>query len=157
VSKVQPIPDDYPRLTPYVFVRGAAEAIGFYTSVLGFEQRGDRMTGPDGRIGHAELRIGDSVLMIADEHPEVGARSPRTVGGSPVLLNLYVADVDAVWAAALAAGAIELRPLKDQFYGDRSGTFEDPWGHRWSIAGRVEQVSPEDLAARAKSTMGAGS
>ncbi|MDH6142657.1 PhnB protein [Kitasatospora sp. GP30] len=154
MSKVQPIPDGYPRLCPYVFVRGAAEAIEFYTSVLGFEQRGDRLTGPDGRIGHAELAIGDSVLMIADEHPEVGARSPQTVGGSPVLLNLYVADVDAVWPAALAAGALELRPLKAQFYGDRSGTFEDPWGHRWTVASHVEDVSPQQMAARAKAAMG---
>jgi PhnB protein len=154
MSTVQPIPEGYPRLTPYVFVRGAAEAIEFYTSVLGFEPRGDRLTGPDGKIGHAELQVGGSVLMIADEHPEVGARSPGTVGGSPVLLNLYVTDVDAVWTAALAAGAIELRPLKTQFYGDRSGTFEDPWGHRWSIASHVEDVPPQEMAARAKAAMG---
>ncbi|WP_441249482.1 VOC family protein [Kitasatospora sp. McL0602] len=151
---VKPIPDGYPRVSPYLFVDGAAAAIDFYTSVLGATQRGDRMTGPDGRVGHAELQLGDSVIMLADEYPEVGALGPKTVGGSPVLLNVYVADVDAVFAKALAAGAVELRPLADQFYGDRSGSFEDPFGHRWSVASHVEDVPPEEMAARAAAAMG---
>ncbi|WP_035840487.1 VOC family protein [Kitasatospora azatica] len=154
MPEVKPIPDGYPRVSPYLFVDGAAAAIEFYTSVLGARQRGDRMTGPDGRIGHAELQLGDSVLMLADEFPAVGAVGPKTVGGSPVLLNVYVEDVDAVFARALAAGAKELRPLADQFYGDRSGSFEDPWGHRWSVATHVEDVSPQEMAARAKAAMG---
>ncbi|MDH6117523.1 VOC family protein [Kitasatospora sp. GAS204B] len=154
MSTVKPIPDNYPRVSPYLFISGAAAAIDFYTSVLGAEQRGDRMLGPDGRIGHAELSIGDSVIMLADENPEIGVRSPKTVGGSPVLLSVYVADVDAVWAKAIAAGAVELRPLANQFYGDRTGTFEDPFGHRWSVASHVEDVPPAEMAARAKAVMG---
>ncbi|WP_329562546.1 VOC family protein [Kitasatospora sp. NBC_01266] len=154
MSTVNPIPDGYPRVSPYLFVGGAAAAIDFYISVLGAEQRGDRMVGPDGRIGHAELTIGNSVIMLADEYPEIGARGPKTVGGSPVMLNVYVADVDAVWAKAMAAGAVELRPLGNQFYGDRTGTFEDPFGHRWSVASHVEDVPPAEMAARAKAAMG---
>ncbi|MFE0464216.1 VOC family protein [Kitasatospora sp. NPDC058965] len=151
---VEPIPAGYPRVSPYLFVDGAAAAIEFYASVIGLQQRGDRMTGPDGRIGHAELQLGDSVVMIADEFPEAGAVGPKRVGGSPVLLNVYVPDVDAVFARALAAGAKELRPVNDQFYGDRTGSFEDPWGHRWSVATHVEDVPAAEMAARAKAAMG---
>lgn len=157
MTAVKPIPDGYPRVSPYLFVDGAAAAIDFYSAVLGATQRGDRMTGPDGRVGHAELQLGDSVIMLADEYPEIGARGPKSVGGSPVLLNVYVEDVDAVFAKALAAGAIELRPVADQFYGDRSGSFEDPFGHRWSIASHVEDVPPQEMAARAAAAMGGGS
>lgn len=112
------------------------------------------MTGPDGRIGHAELQLGDSVIMLSDEYPEAGAVGPKTVGGSPVMLNVYVADVDAVFAKALAAGATELRAVANQFYGDRSGSFEDPFGHRWSVATHVEDVPAGEMAARAAAAMG---
>jgi PhnB protein len=156
MPEVKPVPDGYPRVSPYLFVDGAAAAIEFYAEVLGLRQRGDRMTSPDGRIGHAELQLGDSVVMIADEFPAVGAVGPRTVGGSPVLMNVYVPDVDAVFARALAAGAKELRPVADQFYGDRTGSFEDPWGHRWSVATHVEDVPPQEMAARAKAAMSGG-
>ncbi|MGF1429083.1 VOC family protein [Kitasatospora sp. LaBMicrA B282] len=154
MSAVKAVPDAYPRVCPYLSVDGAAAAIDFYVSVLGAEQRGDRMTGPDGRIGHAELRLGDSVIMLSDEYPEVGSRGPKTVGGTPVMIHVYVEDVDGVWARAMAAGAVALRPVADQFYGDRSGTFEDPWGHRWNIATHVEDVPPAEMAARAKAAMG---
>ncbi|MDH6131254.1 PhnB protein [Kitasatospora sp. MAA4] len=157
MSSVKPLPDGYPRVSPYLFVGGAAAAIDFYTTVLGAEQRGDRMTGPDGRIGHAELQIGDSVIMLADENVEMGARSPKTIGGTPVLLNVYVPDVDAVFEAALAHGATVLRPLANQFYGDRSGSFADPFGHHWSVATHIEDVSPQDMMERAKAAMGGGS
>lgn len=150
----KPLPDGYPRVTPYLIVDGAAEAIAFYTSVLGASQRGDRMEMPDGKVAHAELELGDSLLMIADEAPDYGALGRRTVGGSPVTLHVYVEDVDAVFAAALAAGATELRPLTDEFCGDRLGQLEDPWGHRWSIATHVEDVSPEEMAERAQAAMG---
>ncbi|GAB2697117.1 VOC family protein [Kitasatospora kifunensis] len=151
---VKPVPDNYPRVSPYLAIDGAAAAIEFYTSVFGARQRGGVMTGPDGRIGHAELVLGDSVIMLADEYPEIGSRAPKTIGGTPVLLQVYVEDVDAVFAKALAAGAIELRPLADQFYGDRSGTFEDPFGHRWNVASHIEDVPPQEMASRAATAMG---
>ena len=149
----KPIPDGYPRVTPYLIVDGAAEAIDFYTSVLGATQRGDRMEMPDGKVGHAELALGDSVIMLADESPDMGAIGPRTVGGTPVTIYVYVEDVDDVFGKAIAAGAKESSPLTDQFYGDRSGQFEDPWGHRWSVATHVEDVPPEEMAERAKAAM----
>ena len=108
-----------------------------------------RMPGPDGLIGHAELQLGDAVIMLADENPEMGARSPRSVGGSPVTIHTYVDDVDTVFARALAAGASSLREVEDQFYGDRSGQLEDPFGHRWNLATHVEDVSPEEMSRRA--------
>jgi PhnB protein len=149
VANVQPIPEGYPRLSPYLIVDGAAAAIDFYTVVFGAEER-MRMGGPPGdspdRVGHAELAIGDSLLMLADEFPEMGAVGPRTVGGTPVTISLYVEDVDATWAKALAAGAKEEREPENQFYGDRVAGFEDPWGHRWHIATHVEDVSPEEMA-----------
>lgn len=150
---VQPIPHGYPRVTPYLIVDGAADAIGFYTSVLGASQRGDSMTAPDGKVGHAELTIGDSLIMLADENPDWGAAGPRTVGGTPVTIHVYVEDVDDVFAKALAAGATEVRAVTDEFYGDRSGQFEDPWGHRWNVATHVEDVPPEEMAERAKAAM----
>ncbi|WP_035795621.1 VOC family protein [Kitasatospora mediocidica] len=157
MSSVKPLPDGYPRLSPYLFVAGAAAAIDFYATVFGATQRGDRMTGPDGRVGHAELQLGDSVIMLADEYPEVGARGPKTVGGTPVLLNVYVEDVDAVFETALAHGATVLRPLANQFYGDRSGSFADPFGHHWSVATHIEDVPPQEMAERAKAAMGGDS
>ncbi len=148
MSPVKPIPDGYPQVTPYLCVDGAAQAIEFYTEVFGAKER-MRMDGPDGRIGHAELGLGDSVLMLADEHPDIGFLSPRTLGGTPVTLSVYVEDVDATFERALQAGAKELRAVEDQFYGDRSGQFEDPFGHRWSVATHVEDVSAEEMERRA--------
>lgn len=149
---VQPIPDDYPRVTPYLYVDGAAEAIDFYRGVLGASER-MRMEAPDGGIGHAEIAIGDSVIMLADEAPHMGAHSPSTVGGTPVGLHVYVEDVDAVFARALESGASEVHPVSDQFYGDRSGTFEDPFGHRWHVATHIEDLSDEEMAERAAAAM----
>jgi PhnB protein len=136
-----------------LIVDGAAEAIDFYSSVLGASQRGDRMEMPNGKIGHAELGLGASVIMLADEAPDWGAVGPRTVGGTPVTVHVYVEDVDDVFAKAVAAGATEVQPVTDQFYGDRSGQFEDPWGHRWNVATHVEDVPPEEMAERAKAAM----
>jgi len=149
----KPIPDGYPRVAPYLIIDGAAEAIDFYSSVLGASQRGDRMQTPDGKVGHAELVLGDSLIMLADESPDWGALGPRTVGGTPVTLHVYVEKVDDVFAKALAAGATEVQPVTDQFYGDRSGQFEDPWGHRWNVATHVEDVPPEEMAERAMAAM----
>jgi PhnB protein len=149
---VQPIPEGYPRVTPYLCVDGAAAAIDFYAAVLGAEER-MRMPAPDGRIGHAELMLGNSVIMLADEFPDMEFRSPRAVGGTPVTLHVYVADVDAVFARALARGARELSPVRNEFYGDRTGQFEDPYGHRWSIASHVEDVPPEEMEKRAREAM----
>jgi PhnB protein len=145
---VKPIPEGYPRVSPYLHVDGAAAAIDFYVDVLGATER-VRMDQPDGRIGHAELELGDSVVMLADEFPEMGIRGPKAVGGSPVTMSVYVEDVDAVFEKAVGAGAKVLRAVKDEFYGDRSGQFEDPFGHRWSIATHVEDVSGEEMARRA--------
>lgn len=145
---VKPIPDGYAHVTPYLIVDGAGEAIEFYRSVLGATER-MRMPAPDGKIGHAELQIGDSVIMLADEVPEMDARGPRTVGGSPVSLLVYVEDVDSVFDRAVQAGAKALRPVEDKFYGDRSGSFEDPFGHRWDVASHVEDVPPAEMAERA--------
>jgi PhnB protein len=145
---VNPVPEGYPRVTPYLIVDDGAGAIDFYTSVLGATER-MRMGGPDGKVGHAELEIGDSVIMLADEHPELDAIGPKTVGGTPVSLHLYVEDADAVFARAIEAGAKELRPLEDKFYGDRLGTFEDPYGHHWHIASHVEDVPPDEMEKRA--------
>ena len=152
---VNPIPENYPRVNPYLIVDGAADAIDFYTSVLGAEERG-RMPAPDGRVGHAELSLGDSLIMLADESPDADARGPRSVGGTPILMHVYVEDVDDVHERALAAGATEQRAVADQFYGDRVGMFEDPWGHRWSVASHVEDVSPEDMEKRAAEAMEGG-
>ena len=155
MSPVQPIPPGYPRLSPYLCVDGAARAIDFYTDVLGATVT-MRMDGPSGTIGHAELALGESVLMLADEHPDTGFVSPARVGGTPVLLHTYVEDVDAVFERALASGAKALRPVENQFYGDRSGQFEDPFGHRWNVATHVEDVSPEEMARRAEEAAAGG-
>ena len=112
------------------------------------------MGGPDGKIGHAELEIGDSVVMLADEHPEINAIGPRAVGGTPVSLHVYVEDVDAVFARAIDGGAKELSPVEDKFYGDRLGSFEDPFGHHWNVATHVEDLSPEEMAKRAEAAAG---
>ena len=152
-KKVKPIPDGYHSVTPYLVVDGAAKAIDFYKKVFGATEL-MRMASPDGgRIGHAELKIGDSPVMLADEHPEMNIRGPHAIGGTPVSLMVYVEDVDKVAKRALAAGAQELRPVVDQFYGDRSGTFLDPFGHMWTVSTHVEDVPPEEMEKRAAAAM----
>ncbi|MFI6585686.1 VOC family protein [Embleya sp. NPDC050493] len=152
---VKPVPEDYPRVTPYLCVDGAAAAIDFYVLVLGATER-MRMPAPGGKIGHAELQLGNSVVMLADEYPDMGFRGPKTVGGTPVTLHVYVEDVDAVFASALANGSKELRAVKNEFYGDRTGEFEDPFGHRWSVASHVEDVPEDEMAKRAEEAMQSG-
>ncbi len=154
MAPVDPIPAEYPRVTPYLSIEGAAAAIDFYCEVLGATER-MRMVGPDGKVGHAELDIGSSVVMLADVFPDMGGPAPATTGGSPVMLMVYVADVDDVFARAVARGAKELAPVENRFYGDRSGRFEDPYGHRWTVASHVEDVAPEEMEERAKAAMGA--
>jgi PhnB protein len=144
---VQPIPDGYHSVTPYLIVDGAAAAIEFYTKAFGASEL-LRMEAPGGKLGHAEVRIGDSPVMLADEHPEMGAQAPGRLGGSPVHLMIYVEDVDRVFAQALAAGGKQLRPVQDQFYGDRTGTLEDPFGHQWTVATHTEDLSQEELDKR---------
>jgi PhnB protein len=144
---VEPIPEGYPRVTPYLIVDGADAAIDFYKSVLGASER-MRMGGEGGKVGHAELEIGNSVVMLADEHPEMDARGPKSVGGTPVGLHVYVEDVDAVFDRATQAGAKALSAVEDKFYGDRMGSFEDPFGHRWHVATHVEDVAPEEMSKR---------
>ena len=145
---VNPIPEGYPQVTPYLIVKGAAAAIDFYSSVFGTTER-MRMPGPGDTIGHCELQLGDSIIMLADEYAEMDIFGPKTIGGSPVIISVYVDDVDAVFDRALQQGARSLRPVETQFYGDRSGQFEDPFGHRWSIASHVEDVSAEEMERRA--------
>lgn len=147
MAKVKPIPDGYPRVMPYLHVDGAAAAIDFYGEIFGAKER-MRMAGPDGKVGHCELELGDSVIMLADEFPEMGAQSPKTIGGTPVTVMVYVDDVDTVFDRAVKAGATSLRPVEDKFYGDRGGEFEDRWGHRWSIATHIEDVAPDEMARR---------
>jgi PhnB protein len=153
---VQPIPDGYPRVTPYLIVDGASDASEFYCSVLGATER-MRMPGPGGGVGHAELAIGDSVVMLADEFPDMGVRGPKAIGGTPVTLHVYVEDADSVFDSAVAAGATATRAMEDRFYGDRSGQFEDPWGHRWDVATHVEDVPEDEMAKRAAEMMSAPS
>jgi PhnB protein len=153
MAKVKPIPDGYPQVTPYLCVDGAAAAIEFYSEVFGAKER-MHMPAPDGKIGHAEIQIGDSVIMLSDEFPEMGVRSPRAIGGTPVMISVYVEDVDKVYDRAVKAGAKALRPPENQFYGDRSGQFEDPFGHRWSVATHVEDVPADEMAKRAAEMMG---
>jgi PhnB protein len=146
-NSVLPIPDGYHSVTPYLLIRGASDAIAFYVKAFGATEV-FRLTAPDGRIGHAEIRIGNSHVMIADEHPEMDFLGPQSRGGTTVSLLVYVADADAIFKQAIDAGATELRPICDQFYGDRSGTVTDPWGHVWSIASRVENVTVEEIQQR---------
>ena len=145
---VSPIPAGYPAVSPYLIVDDAPRALEFYKKAFGAKEL-MRHAGPDGRIGHAEIKLGDSIVMLADEHLEVDARSPRTVGGTPVSLHVYVRDVDAVARQATSAGAKTVRPLQTQFYGDRNTTLEDPFGHQWHLSTHVEDVSPAELRRRA--------
>jgi PhnB protein len=151
---VKPIPDDYPRAIPYLVVDGGAKAIDFYCNVFGFTER-MRMGGPDGRVGHAELSLGDAMIMLADEFPDMDAFGPSKFGGTPVSIMIYTEDVDATFAKALEKGAKALQQPEDKFYGDRSGTLDDPFGHRWTISTHVEDVSEEDMERR-MAEMGSG-
>jgi PhnB protein len=153
--KVKPIPDGYHSVTPYLCIKGAAKAIDFYKKAFGAEEI-IRMAQPDGKIGHAEIQIGDSRIMLADEYPEMGFRGPEAYGGSPVMIHLYVNDVDSVARQAVAAGAKEIREVKDQFYGDRSGSFADPFGHQWHLSTHKEELTPEEIGKRAAAAMAAG-
>ena len=144
---VQPIPSGYHTATPYLIVKGAAQAIDFYKVALGATEH-LRLAGPDGRIGHAEIKIGDSIIMLADEVPEMGHLAPEAPGKSPVGICLYVEDVDKRFQQAIAGGATELRPVQDQFYGDRSGTLVDPFGHTWTISTHIEDVPQDEVERR---------
>lgn len=146
-QKVKSIPDGYHSITPYLIVKGAAAAIDYYKEVFGATEL-LRMPQADGRVGHAELKFGDSVVMLADEFPEMDTVGPKTLGNSPVGILLYVDDVDATFAKAVAKGARVQKGLADQFYGDRTGTVEDPFGHKWTIATHKEDVSPEEMQRR---------
>lgn len=147
MAEIKAIPDGYEGATPYLCCRDAARALEFYREAFGATEL-MRVADANGRVGHAEFRIGRALLMLADEHPEMDVRSPHSIGGTPVGLHLYVEDVDAFAARAVAAGAALVRPVADQFYGDRSCTIEDPFGHRWYVATHVEDVSPEELDRR---------
>jgi len=151
---VNPIPEGYHSVTPYLIIRGAADAIEFYKKAFGATEL-FRFPGPDGKIGHAELQIGNSRIMIADEYPDMGYNGPQTLGGSPIALMIYLADVDAVFNRAVEAGATVKEALQDKFYGDRIGTVIDPFGHRWHLATHQEDVSMEEMERRAKAA-GAG-
>jgi len=147
-SSVKPVPDGYHTVTPYLIISGAAEALEFYAKAFGAVEV-MRFKGPGEKIMHAEISIGDSRIMIADEFPQMGAVSPQSIGGTAVGLALYVENVDTVFTRALSAGATTVSAVKDQFYGDRSGTLLDPFGHRWTISTPIEDVSPEALERRA--------
>ena len=144
---VRPIPDGYHTATPYLIVDGAAKALEFYKQAFGAEEL-LRMDAGGGKIMHAEIKIGDSLIMLADENPERGHKSPKSYGGTTVSILLYVPDVDAQFKRALAAGAKSMRPVEDQFFGDRMGTLTDPFGHCWSIATHKEDVPPAELKRR---------
>jgi len=147
-SNVKPIPEGYHSVTPYLIIQGAAEAIEYYKKAFGATEL-FRMPQPDGRIGHAEIKIGDSPIMLADEFPEMNYVGPQSLGGTAVSILLYVDDVDTVFPRALSEGGTEQKPLQDQFYGDRSGTLKDPFGHVWTIATHTEDLSPEEIGKRA--------
>jgi PhnB protein len=149
---VKPIPDGYHTVTPYLSIRGAARALEFYKEAFGATET-MRLPGPGGTVMHAEIRIGDSPIMLSDEFPDMGAKSPPALGGSPVTISLYVEDVDAFVARAVAAGATLIHPVKDQFYGDRTGGLEDPFGHRWHVGTHTEDVSPEEMQRRMEDFM----
>ncbi len=146
------IPQGYHTVTPYLVCKGAAKAIDWYKKVLNAQET-MRMPGPNGQVMHAELRIGDSVVMLADEFPEMGARSPQSLGGTPIGMMVYVEHCDSVFGRAVEAGAKVERPLQDQFYGDRSGTIVDPFGHKWTIGTHIEDLTPEEMERRSKEFM----
>ena len=152
---IKPIPDGYHSVTPYLAIKGAAEAIEFYKKAFGATEL-FRMPQPDGKIGHAEIKIGDSPIMLSDEFAELKHLAPQTLGGTSTALLIYVDDVDSVFKQAVAAGAVPEKPVEDKFYGDRAGTLVDPFGHRWHIATHTEDVAPEEMAERAAAAHGQG-
>ncbi len=145
----RPVPEGYHTATPYLIVKGAADAIEFYKRAFGAQEL-MRFADPGGRVGHAEIKIGDSPIMLADEHPEMGYVGPQSLGGTTVSILLYVENVDEWFARAVAAGGKTLRPVQDQFYGDRSGTLADPFGHIWTVATHKEDVTEEEMHRRLK-------
>ena len=153
MADVKPIPEGYPRVIPYLSIEGAAQAIAFYAKVFGAKER-VRMDAPGGKVGHAELEIGDSVVMLADVFPDSGGTTPKMLGGTPVTTMVYVTDVDDCYQRALDGGATATRKVEDQFYGDRAGEFVDPFGHKWFVATHVEDVAPEEMEKRAAAAMG---
>jgi PhnB protein len=150
--KVKPVPDGYGGVTPYLIVKNAAKALDYYQKAFGAKEK-FRMDKPDGKVGHAEISIGDSIVMLADEFPEMGHVGPQSMGGTPVSLHMYVEDVDARFKQALAAGGKEKRKVQDQFYGDRSGSLEDPFGHIWHLSTHKEDLTPEEIDKRATEAM----
>jgi len=146
-TKIKPVPEGYHTLSPYLTVRGASDALEFYKKAFGATEI-CRLDMPDGKIGHAEFKIGDSILMISDESPQCPSTSPEALGGSPVTLHLYVTDADATFAYAIKAGAKETMPLENQFWGDRMGGVVDPFGHNWMIATHIEDVDPSEFQSR---------
>ncbi len=151
----KPIPDGYHTATPYLIIRGAGDAIEFYKQAFGATEL-FRFPTPEGKIGHAEIKIGDSPIMLADEYPEMGYNGPQTLGGSPVSLMIYVPDVETVFNRAITAGATVKEAVQDKFYGDRIGTLTDPFGHVWHISTHKEDVSVEEMEKRAKAAHGGG-
>jgi len=149
-GKVKPIPEGFHTLTPHLVIRDAKRAIDFYKRAFGAQPLGPAHLTPDGKVMHATLKIGDSVLMLNEEFPDAGARSPQSLGGSPVTINIYVEDVDRLFNQAVSAGATITMPLKDQFWGDRYGVVADPFGHKWSLCTHIEDVAPEELEKRAE-------
>jgi PhnB protein len=147
-----PVPQGYHTVTPYLIVKSAAKAIEFYRQAFGAKEL-MRFDQPDGKIGHAEIKIGDSPVMLADEFPDMGFRSPETLGGAGVSMMIYVDNVDRVYSQSISAGAKVLKPLQDQFWGDRTGTVTDPFGHIWTIATHKEEVSPEEIKRRFEEMM----
>jgi uncharacterized glyoxalase superfamily protein PhnB len=147
VKKVAPIPAGYHSVTAHLVCRGAAKAIEFYKKAFGAKER-LRMAAPDGSISHAEINIGNSIVMLGDEAPQFGARAPETIGGTPVSIFIYTEDVDRLYAKAIAAGATGDQPPTDMFWGDRYAKLSDPFGHKWSMATHIEDVSPKEMARR---------
>ncbi len=148
-------PPGYHSVTPYMMVRGGALALDFYAKAFGAEKT-MQLDMPDGGVAHAEMRIGNSIVMLSEENEAWGTKGPLTLGGSPMFLMIYVADVDAAFARAIAAGATEVRPVADQFYGDRSGTLKDPFGHQWTLATHIEDVSAEEGQRRMEAEFAKG-
>jgi PhnB protein len=153
MAKVNPVPQDRSAFGVYLTVKGGAEAIDFYKRAFGAEEV-MRLSAADGKVGHADLKIGNTYFMLADEFPEYGNKGPITLGGSPVMLHLYVEDVDGFVKRAVDAGAELLEPVADQFYGDRGGRVRDPFGHTWWFASQVEDVSEDEMRRRARKLYG---